>query len=173
MRKVLITILLFPLLSYAQNNEPRFENDTLYTSSGYKIFSGQTLEFGAGTKRDGKFRYVTVKNGLLSTTLTGRKLIVKQITNSSTTIMDNEYVDFTGYLIMKDNSREYIILHMAYDYAIENSPVLPSELKVPAEFRNKMKRNIKKELVTARNLYEDKVIKKAEYEEMKQKITNQ
>jgi hypothetical protein len=173
MKKLLICFLLCPLLSVAQERKPRYENDTLYTSCGYKIFRGQTLEFDKGTMRDGRFRYIKVKNGFLSKTLTNSTVIVKEIKDFSTTVMGNGYVDFTGYIILKDGSKELIVLHIAFDYAIENSPYLPSELKVGNEYRNKFKRNIKKELTTARNLYEDNVITKAEYEAMKKKISNQ
>jgi hypothetical protein len=62
---------------------------------------------------------------------------------------------------------------MSYDFVIENSPDLPSELKVPDEFRNKFKRNIKHELTTARNLYEDKVINKTAYKQLKEKLEKQ
>ena len=171
--KLLFALLLCPFISTAQKPMPRFENDTLYTSSGYKIFRGQTLEFNYGTMRDGRFRYVTVKNGFLSKTLTNSTVIVKEIKDYSVTVMGNGYVDLTGTIILKDGAREPIVLHMAFDYAIENSPDLPSELKVPGEFRNKFKRNIKKELTTARNLYEDNVIKKAEYKALKAKLSKQ
>jgi len=171
--KLLFAILLCPLLSIAQKPKPKYENDTLYTECGYKIFRGQTLEFDKGTMRDGRFRYIKVKNGFLSKTLTNSIVIVKEITQYAVTVLDNGYVDLTGYIILKDGSRELIVLHIAIDRAIENSPDLPSELKVADEFRNTRPRNIKKELTTARNLYEDNVIKKAEYEAMKKKISKQ
>ena len=173
MKKILLACLLCPFISNAQERSFKFENDTLYTSSGYKIFSGQTLEFGKGLERDGRFRYVTVKNGYLSKTLTNTTVIVKEITKVTTTVLGNGYIDFKGYITLKDGSREIIILRMAFDHVIENSPDLPSELKVPDEFRNKFKRNIKSELTTAKNLYEDNVIKKAEYKVLKEKLEKQ
>ena len=173
MKKNLFALLLLPFFSAAQDSLPRFENDTLYTSCGYKIFRGQTMEFGRGLERYGRFRYVTIKNGFLSTTLANSTVIVKEIKKFSTSALGNGYVDLTGYIILKDDSRELIVLHMAFDRAIENSPVLPSELKVPDELRNTRPRNIKTELVTAKNLYEDNVISKAEYEVMKNKLIKQ
>lgn len=173
MKKILFVLLLLPLLSTAQEPEPRFEDDTLYTSGGYKIFSGQTLEFGKGLERDNRFRYVTIKNGFLSKTLCNSWVIVKSIKNVSTSVLENGYIDLTGYIILKEGKRELIVLHMSFDKAIENSPDLPTELIVPAEYRNKFKRNIKKELVTAQNLYEDNVISKLEYATLKQKLLKQ
>ena len=173
MKKLFFTLLLCPLLSKAQKSSPRFGNDTLYTTCGYKIFKGQTLEFGNGLERYGRFKHVTIKNGFLSTTLANSIVIVKEITRFSTSVFGNGYVDLTGYIILKNNSRELIVLHMAFDRAIENSPVLPTELKVPDEFRNTRPRDIKTELVTAKNLYEDHVIKKAEYLVLKNKLLKQ
>jgi len=175
MKQLFILILVFsilfnPVLVSAQEPQPRFEKDTLYTSSGYKIFVGRTLEFAKGTVRDGRFRYVAVKNGFLSKTLTNSTVLVKEIKKYSVTVMGNGYIDLSGDITLKDGSKEKIVLHIAFDRAIENSPVLLSELKVPDEYRNTRPRDIRKELVDLRNLYEDNVIKKAEYEEMKKKL---
>jgi hypothetical protein len=173
MKKILFALLVCPLFSAAQEPEPRFEDDTLYTSSGYKIFSGQTLEFGKGLERDNRFRYVTIKNGFLSKTLCNSAVIVKSIKDVSTSALGNGYIDLTGYIILKDGKREFIVLHMAFDKAIENSPDLPTELKVPDEYRNKFKRNIEKELITTENLYQDRVISKAEYNVLIEKLLKQ
>ena len=59
---------------------------------------------------------------------------------------------------------------MAFDRAIENSPVIPSEIKVPDEFRNKYKRDLEREKLFLYNMYKDKVISKAAYGEMKKKL---
>lgn len=173
MKRLFFIALLCPLLSMAQEPVPRFENDTLYTSCGYKIFRGQTLEFAKGLRRNGRFKYVTVKNGILSSSLTNSSVIIKEVKKYSVTGLGNGYIDFTGYLVRKDGSNDYIVLHMAFDRAIENSPVLPSELKVPDEFRNKLKRDIKTEQLALLNMYEDNVITKAEYQEMKKKLGEQ
>jgi hypothetical protein len=173
MKRILFSFLLYPIVTIAQKPVPRYENDTLYTSSGYKIFIGQTLEFAKGTERDGKFRYIKIKNGFLSKTLANSTVIVKEIKKYSTTVLGNNYIDLTGYITLKNGSKEIIVLHIAFDRAIENSPVLPSELKVADEFINTRARNIDKELVTAKNLYEDRVINKAAYKVMKEELTKQ
>jgi len=170
MKKLLFILLVSPFLSTAQERSPRFENDTLYTSCGYKIFRGQTLDFAKGLKKEGRFKYVTVKNGFLTKTLTNSSVLVKELKHYAASDLDTYYIDITGYIFLKNGASEYIVLHIAFDHAIENSPVLPSELTVPDEFRNKFKRDIKKEKLTALNLYEDKVITKAEYEALKLKL---
>ncbi len=157
----------------SQTNGPRFENDTLYTSSGYKIFKGQTLFFGTGLERYRRFKYVTIRNGFLSSTLANSKVIVREIKKYSVSVLGNGYVDIVGYITLKDGISERIILHIAFDRAIENSPALPSEIIVPDEFRNTRPRNIKRELLTAENLYQDELISKEEYEKLRKKILGQ
>lgn len=171
MRKLLFIFLLYPFVLKAQEPMPIFENDTLYTSSGYKIFKGQTLEFANGLERYGRFKYVTIKkSGILSTSLTNCAVIVKEFKKFWVSALNNGYIVFDGYLIRKDGSRDYLILQMAFDRAIENSRVLPSEIKVPDEFRNKYKRDLKRERTGLYNLYQDKVITKVAYNEMKKKL---
>ncbi len=170
MKKLLFTGLLYPFLAMAQDKTHRFENDTLYTSSGYKIFKGSVIEFNHGTIRYGRFKHVSVKNGILSTSLTNCSVTVKEFKKYSTTDFGTGYIVFDGYLKRKDGTIDYIVLQMAFDKAIENSPVLLSEIKVPEEFRNKYKRDMKRENVALRNMYEDKVITKVEYKEMKKKL---
>jgi hypothetical protein len=170
MKKILFIFLLYPFVSIAQEPTPKFENDTLYTASGYKIFKGHTLDFADGLERYGRFKYVSVKNGILSTSLTNCQVIVKDFRKYWVSGLNNGYIVFDGYLIRKDGSRDYIVLQMAFDRAIENSPVLPSEIKVPGEFRNKYKRDLKRENTGLYNMYQDKVITKAAYNEMKKKL---
>ena len=69
MKLLLFTLLLCPLLSTAQDPSPKYENDTLYTASGYKIYRGHTIEFANGMERYGRFKFVSVKNNILSTSL--------------------------------------------------------------------------------------------------------
>ncbi len=170
MKTLLLSFLLCPLLLFAQQPTPKFENDTLYTLSGFKIFRGQTIEFGNGTERYGRFKYVTVKNGILSTSLTDCSVIVKEFKKFWISAINNGYIVFDGYLIRKDSTRDYIVIQMAFDRAIENSPILPSEIKLPAEYRNKYKRDLKRERLFLYNMYKDKVITKAAYEEMDKKL---
>lgn len=168
--KLLFAILLCPVLLFAQEPIPKFENDTLYTLSGYKIFRGQTVEFANGLERYGRFKFVSVKNGILSTSLTNCLVIVKEFRKYWVSGLNNGYIVFDGFLIRKDGTRDYIVLQMAFDRAIENSPVLPSEIKVPDEFKNKYKRNLEREKLFLYNIYQDKVITKAQYKEMKKKL---
>jgi len=168
--KLLPILLFFPFLVIAQEPEPRFENDTLYTASGYKIYKGKVIEFNHGTERYGRFKYVSVKNGILSTSLIGCSVIVDKFKKYWVSGLNNGYIIFDGHLKRKDGTVDYIVIQMAFDRAIENSPVIPSEITVPTEFRNKYKRDLDREKLFLVNMYRDKVIKKAVYKEMKQKL---
>jgi hypothetical protein len=170
MKRLLLMLLLCPFITNAQEPKPRLENDTLYTASGYKIFKGSVIEFARGLERYDRFKYVTVKNGILSTSLTDCSVTVKEFKKFWISGLDNGYILFDGYLKRKNGTVDYIVLQMAVDRAIENSPVLPSEIKVPFEFRNKYRRNIAREKIQLLNMYEDKLIGKAEYTEMQKKL---
>lgn len=173
MKKIVFALLIFPLITLAQETKPRLENDTLYTLSGYKIYIGKVIEFANGLERYNRFKFVSVKNGILSTSLTNCSVTVKSFKKFWISGLDNGYIVFDGYLKRQNGVTEYIVLQMAFDRAIENSPVLPSEIKVPDEFRNKYPRNIEREKLFLRNLYEDNLVKKAAYLEMKKKLDEQ
>jgi hypothetical protein len=173
MKKFMTILLLIPFTLIAQEPKPRFENDTLYTASGYKIFKGSSIEFANGLERYGRFKFVSVKNGILSTSLTGCTVTVDSFRKYWISGLNNGYIIFDGYLQRKNGVREFIVIQMAFDRAIENSPVLPSEIKVPDEFRNKYKRDLEREKVFLYNIYQDKLITKAAYKEMKQKLDEQ
>ncbi len=55
MLKILLALIFSTKVLHAQKL-PRFENDTLYTSCGYKIYKGKKLSFAEGTGKDGNFR---------------------------------------------------------------------------------------------------------------------
>ena len=149
MTKLLFAIFVCPLFALAQNAKPRFENDTLYTSSGYKIYKGQTLQFGKGTGKNGTFRFIIFKNGGTSSALQNASILIKELKNFdisswangyslyelTTYGFGNRFIEITGTINYKDGSKGYIEIKMAFDKAIENFPDLPSELIVPAEFR--------------------------------------
>ena len=170
MKFFLCILFLCPTFLFAQEPKPRFENDTLYTGSGYKIFKGTNIEFANGLERYGRFKFVTVKNGILSTSLTDCSVVVDKFKKYWISGLNNGYIVFDGQLKRKNGVIEYIVIQMAFDRAIENSPVLPSEIKVPDEVRNKYNRYLKRERLFLRNLYEDNVIEKAAYKEMKTKL---
>jgi hypothetical protein len=130
MKQFLFLLLLCPLLSAAQDKS-RFENDTLYTSCGFKIYKGQTLQFGKGTSYTG-FRYIKIKNGVPPHSLENTSIIVNDLSNYEGLIMK---IDVTGSIIYKDGSKGTVALTIAFDQAIGTRlPGTISELVLPVEF---------------------------------------
>lgn len=117
---------------------PAFENDTLYTSCGYKIYKGQVLHFGKLTGRRGKFRYVNVKNGVPPRWLEDNQVTVTKIKEFGVSVFGNAYIYVTGTIIY-DKRKIDIEVHMAFDNAIGRSTTVPGELLVPEEFGVKIK----------------------------------
>ncbi len=170
MKKLIFILIICPLCSMAQKPLPRFENDTLYTTSGFKIYKGQTLYFGKGSGRKGKYRFINIKNGITSSALANASMVIKELNNYGISILYNGYIHITGPLTFKDGSIGSLDIHMAFDRAIENNPKLPSELKVPDAYRNRPGGNIADEINKLYKLYADGELTKEEYEEQKKKI---
>ena len=173
MKKYFILLFLFPLCTMAQRVTPKFEKDTLYTSSGFKIYEGQTLHFGKGTRPDGKFRYINIKSINTSSQLADNSIVVKKLKNFGISALGNGYIEIIGKINYSDGSKGYIDIHMAFDWAIENDLSKPSELIVPEEFRGKPIASVTSELERLYKLYQDGAITKEEYEAQKKRLLNQ
>ncbi|HNA02194.1 MAG TPA: hypothetical protein PLN49_15085, partial [Ferruginibacter sp.] len=65
MIRFLFLFLICPLMTNAQVSQPRFENDTLYTSSGYTIYKGRVLQLANGTSDAGYFRFVKFHTSMI------------------------------------------------------------------------------------------------------------
>jgi hypothetical protein len=53
------TLIFISIVSNAQNSDlPKLENDTLYTTTGFKIYAGQNLTLGTGSTSDGDFKFI-------------------------------------------------------------------------------------------------------------------
>lgn len=170
MNKLLLTLLLFPLLSTAQKTVPRFENDTLYTTSGFKIYKGQTLRFGKGSYKNRYYRFINIKSGAMDRQLPTSTMFVKEVKNFGISVFYNGYIDITGTITFKDGTKSYLDIHVAFDRAIENDPKLISELAVPDEFRNKPGGNKSDEIMKLYKQYAEGDLTEEEYEEQKKKI---
>jgi len=168
--RVLI-LLLSPLLAKAQlDPKPIYRNDTLYTTCGYKIYNGQVLHFAKGTGSKGKFRHVMILNGIAATSLVNNSIVVKEMKNVQVSPLDPGYADITGLITFKDSTKAIIQLQLAYDKAIEDSPNLPTELEVPAVFRNSSRVKLHQDLNKLFRLFLSGEISKTEYEDRKNKL---
>ena len=157
---------------------PRFENDTLYTTSGYKIIVGQEIKLGLGTKDNGDFKFITAGKTLLSTpnqrspslrsSASGHTAIVKKI--------KTEGNSRNGYVY-------YAIIGVGepINYACNvESAIAAAEIVVPDQYKLKAKAttttqpfSVADELSKLKKLYDDSVITKEEYEAQKKKLLDE
>jgi hypothetical protein len=154
-------------------NKPAFTDDTLHTSCGYKIFKGQVLQFGKTTGNRGRFRYVNIITDITYHSLENRQLRVKELKAFGISVLGNAYITIIGTLIIKNTDRMDIEIHLAFDHAIENIAGIPSELIVPDEFRNRLKKDPEAEVKRIENLYLNNTITKEEFEAIRKKLLAQ
>ena len=173
MIKLLFTLMLSPFFVVAQDPKPSYKNDTLYTTCGYAIYKGQTLHFAKGSGKKGKFRHITMLNGIPVSSLINNSIVVRELKNVAVTPLDAGHVDIIADIIFKDGSTGKIELRLAYDKAIENDPNLPTELVVPPEFRNSSRVLLHQQLNKLFKLYASGAISKTTYEAQKNKLLEQ
>lgn len=148
---------------------PAFEADTLLTSCGYKIYTGQTILFGKPTGNR-RFRYVNIRNGVPPSQLQNNHVMIKELKEFGISGLGNAYITIIGTIV--ENNKD-IEVHMAFDHAIENIPGVPSELIVPDEFRNKLKIDLQKELARLVDLLQNGTLTEEEFESIKKKLQKQ
>jgi hypothetical protein len=168
--KLFFAMLLYPALLSAQSPGPKFKNDTVTTISGYKIYRDCTLTFAKGSGKKDKFRFVSIKNGIYETALTNNSVVVTGIKNFGINDEDDAYIEITGSIIFKDNTKGTVELKLFFDKAIENTDGMPAEMIVPAAFANNSRVILYNELKRLLNLYISGTIDRAVYEEQKRKL---
>jgi hypothetical protein len=178
MKKMLIFSLVCSstILTYCQTNVlPRIENDTLYTTSGYKIGVGQEIKLGIGTQDNGDFKFITAAKTLLSppnqrlpslhASADGHTVTVKKIKAEGNS--KNGYV----YHVIIGVGQP-----MNYECDVE-SAIAASEIIVPDQYKPKAKAvsttqpfSVADELTKLKKLYDDSVLTKEQYEVQKKKL---
>ncbi len=140
MNRLLILLQLLPLLSNAQYTQPRFENDTLYTSGGYKLFKGQVLHLGNGSSAAGYFRFIkfTQNTGRTDTyTLQNSSVVINKIRNLRSPADDDANIRIAGTATYQNNTRAEVEFVIHFEKAIQGADGQQPELIVPEEFRSK------------------------------------
>lgn len=138
MKKLFLALLLCPLAIVAQRTQPRFENDTLYTSSGYTIFKGKLLQLGNGTSEAGYFRFIKFHQSMGrsdSYSLQNSTIQVTKVKGYRYSSPDNNQVRISGMVTYKDGKKAEAEVVMNFERATEDYDGLPSELLVPAELK--------------------------------------
>lgn len=154
-------------------HKPALENDTLYTTSGFKIYKGQLLQFGIATGSNDRFRYVNIVNSIPHSALENKQILVWEVKGLSFSVLGNAYINITGTLVIKDKRSKEVEIRLAFDHAIEDIPGIPSEVVVPDEYKGKLKRDAVAELARIETLYHSKIITKEELEAATKKLSAQ
>jgi hypothetical protein len=138
MKRSLLILLVFPFLSYAQTAS--FENDTLYTSGGYKIYKGRVLELGKGLSEAGYFRFIKFHTNMSRNDtyiLQGGTILVKSLKQFKTASSGDHTIRISGTATRKDNSALEVDFFLTFDKAIFGEEGSAGELIVPKEFRKR------------------------------------
>lgn len=182
------TLILSSILTFAQNNElPKFENDTLYISSGYKIVVGQSLNIGTGSTPDGDFKFIRRNSTGFGT------MMYTTNSNSYNKSMFSLPRNMAGHkgevikIVTRGNKRigftyEPLVTFGVgrYEIDVENA-INSGELIVPEEFKPKAKTtttvlevkqqvSIADELAKLKKLKDDGILTQEEYETQKKKL---
>lgn len=191
MKKLLLILLLCPFLLTAQKTMPRFENDTVFTSIGYKIYKGQILHLASGTSEAGYFRFIKFHSSMArndSYILQNSTIVVNKLKAFKNAEQDNSNIRVLGTVTFKDGKQAEIDILMNFEKAIENFEGQAAELTVPEEFINKhvetVTEEIKKQITPGEikkilvadeikklfDLFKQGALTKDEYEAQKKKL---
>jgi hypothetical protein len=136
MKQLISLILLYPMLLSAQKKSHRFENDTLYTSCGFKIYKGQTLQFSKTANDFIGFRYISLKNGVSAGSLENNAVVVKELSNYGLSPTGSATINIKAAIVYRDGSKGTISFSLAFELAIGSRlPGISSELIIPESFR--------------------------------------
>jgi hypothetical protein len=186
---LLLAIALCTSKSYSQSNIntlPRLVDDTLFTTSGYKIIVGQEINIGTGTTPDGDFKFIRRNSTGFGTLML---MTDNNSYNKSQLSLPRNVAGHKGKVVkfVTRGTRktgftyEPLITFGSGRYEIDiDNAIASGEIIVPDEFKPKLKTattvevkqqlSVADELVKLKKLYDDGVLTKEEYEGQKKKL---
>jgi hypothetical protein len=186
MKKMLILCILLPALCNAQDDSslPRIQNDTLITTSGFKIYEGMQLKLGVGTMPDGSFKFIRIsETSLMAYSGTNQGAV-----NSANAMKRSASgMTFKVIRIDKRGSKKhgyvyYPILGGGSRYEVDIENAIPvGEVVIPDEYKPKketasapaQKISVADELIKLKKLLDDGVITQEEFDAQKKKLLEQ
>ncbi|MFZ1785468.1 MAG: SHOCT domain-containing protein [Ferruginibacter sp.] len=139
MKKIFLPFLLIPVFASAQTINPGFENDTLYTSSGYKIFKGLVLNIATGTSAAGYFNYIKFHSNMARNntyTLANSTLLVNKLKSFKYSSPENNSIRIQGTVTYPDNSKtEEVDILLNFEKATRPNAGVAAELLIPEEYQ--------------------------------------
>jgi len=134
MKKILLILFLCPLFSAAQNYTHRFQNDTLYTSYGYKIYPGQILRFGKRPSEFNGYRYIR-NISVNGASLENNSVVVRELSGYGFSPTGSAMIYVKAAIVYRDSSKGLVGFNLAFDLAAGSRlPGTASELMVPKEY---------------------------------------
>lgn len=183
-KAVLIFTLLFFGIYYSQT-APKFENDTLTTSTGFKVYGGLDLKIGTGSMNDGDFKFIRTNASSMFNyySTTGYQGLANQANSFR---RSNSGLTFKVKKIMtRGNKRNGFVYYVKigsglinYEMDIENA-IKSGEIIIPDEFLPKEKAQIQNsetkydKLKKIKELKDSGVLSDEEFQKEKDKIMNE
>lgn len=135
--KYFYVLLLFFSTNIIAQEYIKYENDTLYTSSGFKIFKGQSLTFSVGSGTDGNFRFAKIKGNDSPKRLKNKTIVVSKLSNFRVTMNGNPTIVVHTKLVNSKENKKKIRFILFFEKAIYGENGLAPELIIPDEYLNK------------------------------------
>jgi hypothetical protein len=145
MKKLVLIFALFIFGIHFSQTPSRFENDTLTTSTGFKVYEGLDLKIGTGSMNDGDFKFIrTNANSLFNYhSNTGYQGLANQANSFR---RSNSGLTFKVKKIMTRGSKKNGFVYYAkigngminYEVDLENA-IRSEEIIIPEEFMPKQK----------------------------------
>lgn len=186
MKKLLFIVVLFIVGICNAQNESKLENDTLKTSTGFKVYVDMELKIGTGSMNDGDFKFIrTNATSLMNySSTTGYKGLANQANSFS---RRNSGLNFKVKKIMSRGSKKNGYVYYAkigqgltnYEVDVENA-IKFGELIVPDEYMPKLKNQLQvittetkyDKLKKIKDLKDSGVLSEDEFQKEKEKIMN-
>jgi len=186
-------MLFFFANSYSQDKDstfPKVVEDTLFTTSGYKIVIGQDLNIGTGSTPDGDFKFIRRNSSGFGTAMI---MTDNNSYNKSQLSLPRNMANHKGKvvkIVTRGNKKigktyEPLITFGSGRYEIDvDNAIASGELIVPDEFKPKpkvtttvvevkQKISVADELVKLKKLLDDGILTKEEYDAQKKKLLEQ
>lgn len=187
MKNLLFIIALFLAGLYSAQSVIKYENDTLTTSTGYKVYEGLNLKIGTGSMGDGDFKFIrTNASSLMNySSSTGYKGLANQANSFG---RSNSGLSFKVKKIMSRGSKKNGYVFYAkigsglinYEVDVENA-IKFGELVVPEEFMPKVRNPMQTisteskydKLKKIKDLKDSEILTEEEYQKEKEKIMSE
>ncbi len=194
MKKHLCLGLIATMLSLSaiaqEKHEPHMNGDALVTSFGYKLFKGESIKLGLGTKPDGDFKFIRIssKSIFRNTSATPNESNDANALNSRYANLKYEIIRFEKKGSKKHGYVYYAVINpggligtdnpfglVKYEIDVENA-LKAGELELPEQYQPKKEIStaasfsVSDELSKLKKLLDEGVINQDEFDKQKKKL---